>query len=419
MALSKDGKVELEDGFFGRKTANIAKSGYGKSYTGRVVCEEGREKGVPIVVIDPQDAYLGMEGFEYINAHQVKSAKALGRLVALTGKSIVIRMKKLTIEDQNNFLAAFLIEYKRNMRRGIQYIIIDEIHKYAPEGEKTASKEHVRAMFQENRSDGLGAMAISQRPARVDKTILAQCDHYFFGRVTAFTDKRALMNYLDEKEDMNKLPKLKKGEFYLIDVVEEPTIVMIREANTEHSGNSPKNLLNEDDSGYNSHINKIVVNKPNEVQKNMTDNVSTEGEPLKNVLPSLAGAGDLVMIGMKSAVGAGLAGLTGGVLGNFLKSPIPVVSSRTLGAAGTSVAMYTGYRLMPSKLEFLKDSLKYGAAGGAAFTVGSAAFDVIAALRVNPPRIAQAVLSMATGASPVSVEGSGAEGGVDLNTNFA
>lgn len=422
MALTTKDEVKLDSSFFSQKCANIAKSGYGKSYTARVVAEEGMELKVPMIIIDPQDAYLGMPGFDYIEAHKVKSAKGLGRLLALTSKCVVIKTKRLTIEDQNKFLAAFLVEYKRNIRKGIQYIIVDEAHKFAPEGEKTLAKEHLRAMFQENRSDGLGIMAVTQRPARLDKTILAQADILLLGRVTAYTDKRALLNYLDDKEDVEKLPKLKKGEFFIVGVADEAIIAQVREAKTTHSGGSPKNLLNEDAEGYSKHVRGIVHRTAQDNSRgatNMTDNVSTEGEPISKVLPSVDGLKDLAVLGAKVSLGGAAAGFAGTLIGSRVRSPIPVVSSRTLGAAATTVAMYAGYRMMPDRFGFLKDTMKYSAAGGTAFTLGSLAFDAFNAVKVSPPRVLQFLLSTATGASPMAVEAAADGSAPDLNTKFA
>jgi DNA helicase HerA-like ATPase len=47
-------------------------------------------------------------------------------------------------------------------------------------------------MFQENRSDGLGIIAVTQRIARIDKTIISQADNMAIGRVTSHIDKNLL-----------------------------------------------------------------------------------------------------------------------------------------------------------------------------------------------------------------------------------
>ncbi len=65
MGVSKT--INLEKEFFGEKTIILAKSGYGKSYTARVFIEEGRKLGNSFIVFDPQDAYLNLPDFAYID----------------------------------------------------------------------------------------------------------------------------------------------------------------------------------------------------------------------------------------------------------------------------------------------------------------------------------------------------------------
>ena len=72
--------VKLENSFYGEKTIILAKSGYGKSYTARVFIEEGRKLGCSFIVIDPQDAYLNLKDFSYIDVNKKKSAKVLSQV---------------------------------------------------------------------------------------------------------------------------------------------------------------------------------------------------------------------------------------------------------------------------------------------------------------------------------------------------
>ena len=203
MGITKN--ITLDQSFFGETTLVLAKRGYGKSYTARVIVEEGRKLGVSFVIIDPQDAYLNLPDFAYIDATQVKSVRTLAIVLSASHKNTVIQMKRLSIEDQNKFLKVFLDEYKLNISKGIQTIVIDEMHKYCPETEKTEAKESVRGMYQENRSDGLGIIGISQRIQRVDKTCLSQADHLCIGKVTSYRDKEAVKNYIDDPEDIEKI----------------------------------------------------------------------------------------------------------------------------------------------------------------------------------------------------------------------
>jgi len=416
MSITTDNKFKLEKEFFGEKTVIISKSGYGKSYTARVVIEEGIKTGQTFIVIDPQDAYLNLPNFAYINSQDVKSAKGLAILLSQTNKNVVINTKRLTIEDANKFMKAFITEFRKNIRKGIQTIVIDEVHKFAPEGQKTESRDVIRGMFQENRSDGLGCIAITQRISRLDKTILSQADHLAIGKVTSFRDKEAVKNYIDDVNDIEKISVLEKGQFYLYGFgLKTPEVFSIRKAETEHSGNSPKNLLTEDTVTYNNHIKKFVKNTRG---KKMSDDITTKNEPITKIIPSMEGFMDLAKLGAKVSIGGAIGGIAGTLLGSRFKSPIPMISSKTLGGAGTTIALYAGYRMNP--MEYSKDLLKYASAGSAVFTLGSLTFDILTGFNVKLPNLANFALATATGASPAVADKASSNGkAIDTNTNFA
>jgi len=409
--------VKLEKEFFGEKSVIIAKSGYGKSYTARVIIEEGIKTGQTFIVIDPQDAYLNLPNFAYINAEDVKSAKGFAILLSQTNKNTVIRTKRLTIEDQNSFMYSFISEFRKNIRRGIQTIIIDEVHKFAPEGQKTASRDVIRGMFQENRSDGLGCIAITQRISRLDKTILSQADHLCIGKVTSHRDKEAVKNYIDNINDVETISKLEKGEFYCYGFgLKHPEVIKIRKSETEHSGTSPKNLLTEDIITYDNHIKKFVKSRG---KNKMANEIKTSGETISKIIPSMDGFMDLAKLGAKVSIGGAIGGIAGAFLGSKFKSPIPMISSRTLGGAGTTIALYAGYRMIP--IAMTKDLFKFASAGSAVFTLGSLTFDILTAFNIKLPNLANFALATATGANPAVAQSNKSESGssVDVNTNFA
>ena len=148
----------------------------------------------------------------------------------------------------------------------------------------------------------------------------------------------------------------------------------------------------------------------------MADNkIAIAGEPVKGVIPSMDGFKDLALIGMKASVGTAVSGIVGTLVASRLKSPIPVISSRTLGSLGTTIALYTGYRMIP--MDSVKDILKYAAAGSAAFSVGSITFDLLNVANIQLPSLVNFALSTATGAQNMTSSTDNSE--VDTNTQFA
>ena len=407
--------ISVQQEFFGETTIILAKRGYGKSYTARVIVEEGLKLGVPFIIIDPQDAYLNLKEFAYIDATQVKSVRTLAIVLSASHKNTVIQMKRLSIDDQNKFLKVFLDEYKKNITKGIQTIVIDEMHKYAPESEKTEAKDVVRGMYQENRSDGLGIIGISQRVSRIDKTCLSQADHLCIGKVTSFRDKEAIKNYIDDPEDIEKIKRLNKGQFYFYGFgLSDPVVEQVRKANSEHSGGSPQHLLTEDSKLFQQNVNKFYTEK-----KKMSEEIP-QGTGINKIIPTTQGFKHLAILGAKMSLGVAASGLVGTFVGSKFKSPVPVVSSRTLGSVASTVVLYTSYRMLP-EMHGLKDVAKYATAGATVFTVGSLTFDLLSASKIQVPNIVSFLVATATGASPMAASNQKSESGssVDLNTAMA
>ena len=417
MSLSKDG-YEIPEEFYGQTSVIIGKRGSGKSYTARVIIEDGVKEGHTFTVIDPQGAYENLPDFDDVHAKDIKDARKFGILIASTNRNTRISTKGMLSKEENIFLDEFLKGYKKHIRKGMQTIVIDEIHKFAPEGTKTQAKESILGMFQENRSDGLGAIAVSQRPARMDKTIISQSDHMILGKVTSIQDKDAIKRSLDNEEDIATITKLQTGQFYLYGLdLEDAKVVDVREAETEHSGGSPKNILTEDAQTYNRYKSKVIkrggINMVEEMNKK---------EIVKGIVPSAEGFMDLAKIGMKFSVGAAGAGLVGQAV-SLVPDFVPVVSNRSFGAVGTTIGMYALYRNIDQPL--LKDVLKYGAAGSAAYSVGSLAYDVVGLVGIEVPAIAAMAMTAATGATPTVAKkvdanaGVGPSGKTDLDTQFS
>ncbi|MEE7505128.1 ATP-binding protein [Methylobacterium mesophilicum] len=96
--------------------------------------------------------------------------------------------------------------------------VIEEAHNFVPgrrEGtEETPSLATVRKVITEGRKFGTGLMLISQRPARLDETILSQCNSFLVLRLVNPKDKnfvRSVMENLSES-DANVLQSFGPGQ---------------------------------------------------------------------------------------------------------------------------------------------------------------------------------------------------------------
>lgn len=411
--------LKLEKSFFGEKTIIIAKSGYGKSYTARVIIEDGIEIGNTFIIIDPQGAYKNLKEFEYIHFSDIKKIGEFANLLSSTNKNIVISTQKSLIEEQNKFLKIFLQKLRNTKQKGIQTLVIDEIHKYAPEGQKTFSKSEVIGMFQEDRSAGQGIIGITQRPARMDKTILSQADNLALGRVTSKADKQAIGNYLASNDEVEKLKNLDKGEFYLMGFdLDDIEIKKIRKSKTEHSGNSPKHLLNENSSVYYTHAHRVVRKN-----KKMTDKINSN-DTIKGVIPSKEGMKDLISLGGKIALGGAVGGMGANMISKFVPTNwnIPYISNRTIGSTITTFGLYALYRAIPSNMNNIKEINKFAVAGSSVYLAGSLLGDVLNTTNLKLPLFIDNALNIATGVSFTSSDKSKDnvnKQSVDLNSGLA
>ncbi|MGV8162643.1 MAG: ATP-binding protein [Candidatus Nanoarchaeia archaeon] len=124
------------------------------------------------------------------------------------------------------------------------FMIIEEAHNYCPErsfGETKASKI-IRSIASEGRKFGLGLCVISQRPARVDKSILSQCSTQFILKVTNPNDLKAITSSIEgitssTEQEVQNLPI---GTALITGLTEVPLFVNIRPRKSMHGGKSQK-----------------------------------------------------------------------------------------------------------------------------------------------------------------------------------
>jgi len=68
--------------------------------------------------------------------------KAAAIVIGASNRNVIFQIKRLSIKDQQKFVQIFLEELKMNLQRGIRTIVIDEMHKFAPESRKNRFKRN-------------------------------------------------------------------------------------------------------------------------------------------------------------------------------------------------------------------------------------------------------------------------------------
>src|SRR3989344_481316 len=159
------------------------------------------------------------------------------------GKCSVINLRGVYAELQEVVVYKLMKDLFEERKKGNVppfFTIIEEAHNYLPErsfGEAKSSRI-LRQIASEGRKFGLGLCVISQRPSRLDKSVISHTSTQIILKVTNPNDLRALassvegLTYNSEKEIQN----LEIGTALITGVSELPLFVHIRQRMTKHGG---------------------------------------------------------------------------------------------------------------------------------------------------------------------------------------
>jgi uncharacterized protein len=160
------------------------------------------------------------------------------------GRASVIDMTGILPELQAMIVSRLLTEiFEARKRRLVSpgMVVVEEAHNYIPErgSGNAASTSIIRTIAAEGRKFGLGLMVISQRPARVDKNVISQCNTQIIMRVTNPNDLKALSKGLEgmTSELEEEIKRLPAGTAMLVsNEIERPITVNIRPRKSRHGG---------------------------------------------------------------------------------------------------------------------------------------------------------------------------------------
>ncbi len=158
------------------------------------------------------------------------------------GEATVINLKAVEPEvaEMTMFLLAKrMFELRKKNMVPPFIMVIEEAHNFAPEKgfEQALSNKILRKIASEGRKFGLGLGVISQRPARIDKNVLSQCNTQFILRVTNPNDLKAISKSFEgitsEVESMIK--SLPPGVAFVLGN-EYPVMTDVRTRKSKHGG---------------------------------------------------------------------------------------------------------------------------------------------------------------------------------------
>jgi uncharacterized protein len=120
------------------------------------------------------------------------------------------------------------------------FLVIEEAQNFAPErgfGEAKSSPV-LRKVLAEGRKFGLGVCLISQRPSRLDKSCISQCNTQIVLKVSNPNDLRSISASVEgiTAETEKEIKNLPIGTALLVGVVPQPLFVNIRPRKSKHGG---------------------------------------------------------------------------------------------------------------------------------------------------------------------------------------
>ncbi|MCB1056218.1 MAG: ATP-binding protein [Acidobacteria bacterium] len=122
-------------------------------------------------------------------------------------------------------------------------VVIDEAHRFVPEGGETSAHRTLSRIAKEGRKYGAGLMLVTQRPSEIDSAVLSQCGSLLALRLTNSADRTKVAAAAPDDLGglIEQLPSLRTGEgIFLGEVMPIPSRVRVRKARQKPVGDDPK-----------------------------------------------------------------------------------------------------------------------------------------------------------------------------------
>ena len=162
-----------------------------------------------------------------------------------SGRASIINLKGYPPELQEIIvykLAHDLFNLRKQNKIAPFFLVLEEAHNFCPERSfgEAASSKILRTIASEGRKFGLGLGVISQRPARVDKSVLSQCTTQIVLKITNPHDLKAVSNSVEglTQETEAEIRNLPIGTALITGIVDLPLITTIRPRRTRHGGDA-------------------------------------------------------------------------------------------------------------------------------------------------------------------------------------
>ena len=162
------------------------------------------------------------------------------------GKCALINMKGVPPDVQDVVVARLTKELFDDRKSGKVepfLLVVEEAHNYCPEKGvgKAVSSSILRTVASEGRKFGMGLCIVSQRPAKVDKNIISQCNTNIILKVTNPNDLKAIIQSVEglTTQTYREIQRLPIGVALISGAgLQLPVMTEIRTRETSHGGKS-------------------------------------------------------------------------------------------------------------------------------------------------------------------------------------
>ena len=205
------------------------------------------------------------------------------------GKCSIINMRGVPPDIQDVVVARLTEELFKDRKTGKIppfLFVVEEAHNYCPEHGigHAVSSNMLRTVASEGRKFGMGLCVVSQRPAKIDKNIISQCNTNIILKVTNPNDLKAIIQSVEglTSQTYDEIQRLPIGVALISGAsIQIPILVEIRTRETDHGGKSVTVFKDIDPSDYKVKMPKMPslpsrqeatpIQKPGDIQNNVTE----------------------------------------------------------------------------------------------------------------------------------------------------
>ncbi|MBC7128699.1 MAG: ATP-binding protein [Thermoplasmatales archaeon] len=160
------------------------------------------------------------------------------------GKCSIINMRGVPPYIQEMLVSILLtriFEERKNNSIPPLLVVIEEAHRYCPErGQgKSIASSIIKNIASEGRKFGIGLAILTQRPARIDKNVISQCNTHIILKTTNPNDLKAITSSVEglDSSSSNEIQTLPIGVAIVAGMpLACPIFVEIRTRETRHGG---------------------------------------------------------------------------------------------------------------------------------------------------------------------------------------